>query len=280
MLSDKLEVNSRRARRLVIEKCNEVGGVHIGGSFSCIDFLVTFYQAIYEDLNETDRNLYYDGKLDHDITLVVSKGHCYIAQLAALDAVFGRNEYLAKYFQAGSDYFGHPKRSVSNLHFPVSSGSLGQGLTFANGLALANKINNKGNKIVVSLVGDGEMQEGVTYEALNFLSQHKLNHTVVLDNNNQISLGKSSDILSLGTPVAHLETSELLIERVDGHCFSSLNILAKKILKNNSRMGRFVELKTVKGKGVSFMEGVFKWHHRRFRDGEFAAALEELSGGS
>ena len=91
----KREELSRLARLAIVEKSREIGGVHIGGSFSCIDFLVAYYSAIFCQLNTKERHLYYDGKLEVDQLLVMSKGHCYIAQLAVLDIIFGQKNILA-----------------------------------------------------------------------------------------------------------------------------------------------------------------------------------------
>lgn len=277
---DELVRLSFEARLAIIEKCQQLGGAHLGGCFSSIDFLIAYYHAIYVGLPASARNDFYEGRLAADTKLITSKGHCYLAQLAALDTVFQGEKYLGQYFQHGTNFFGHPKRNENNAHFLVSTGSLGQGVAFGNGLALGAQLRNIHQQVIISLVGDGELQEGVTYEAINFSAHHRLNHWIVVDNNNQISLGKSSDILNIGRVSDRYQGLNINAFKVDGHSFRELKSVISKINSptTNSEIGGFIELNTVKGKGVSFMEGESKWHHRRFRDGEYEAALNELSG--
>ncbi len=263
---------SRKARLLIIEVAKRVSGAHIGGSFSIIDFLIAYYSFICPDDDEK-RVAFYQGMLENIPTLVFSKGHCYLAQLAALDIISSETYYTSNYLKEGSEFFGHPKRLVANSHFPVSTGALGQGITFANGLALGNKI-YKNDEVVISILGDGEMNEGSCSEALLFAKQHELNHLVVIDNNRQISLGKTNDILNLGNLNERMMNFGFEGDVVDGHDFEMLNT---QILKNFKSKGpRYLILNTVKGNGVSFMKGEFKWHHRRFKDNEYEEALNEL----
>ena len=135
-----LEKLSRQARLKIIEKAQLLGGCHIGGSFSLIDFLISYYNKINSSLSQSQKKRFYEGLYPIPQELILSKGHCYISQLAALDTVFKNSAYLESYMKKDSLYFGHPKMQPDNFHFPVSSGSLGQGVTYANGLALGNKI--------------------------------------------------------------------------------------------------------------------------------------------
>lgn len=264
-------------RLAIIQKCQEIGGVHIGGSFSSLDFLVCFYAILKSKLPTSKYEDYYEGKIPFGPELLMSKGHCYLAQLAALDVVFGQTKYLDKYFSVNSEFFGHPKRNPDNFHFPVSSGSLGQGIVFGNGLAFAEKLSETAG-VIVSVIGDGELNEGAVFEGINFAAQHKLAHWVVLDNNDQISLGKTSDILNVGSIGQYCAEINCRFSNLDGHDYDVLlNVLNDTIFSSkNVFEGGVLELNTIKGKGVSFMEGVTKWHHRRFREGEFEAAIEEL----
>ena len=263
---------SRKARLLILETAKRVSGAHIGGCFSIIDFLVTYYNFLCPDGVE-ERNDFYQGKSKEIPTMIFSKGHCYLAQLAALDTIYSRKYYTSNYMKVDSEFFGHPKRYKENLHFPVSSGALGQGVTFANGLALANKL-NKSQQKVISIIGDGEMNEGSCMEALLFAQQHELNHYFVIDNNNQMSLGNTSKILNLGKLKSRLKSVGMEGVEINGHNFKLLKKEILNLLTNNGQ--NFLILNTVKGKGVSFMEGDYKWHHRRFKDNEYEEALYEL----
>ena len=264
----------QKARELILNVANRVGGSHIGGSFSIVDFLIHLYSG-YKDNNSVTDEEFYNGYLGELPKIIFSKGHCYLSQLAALDSVFNKTFYTDKYLTDGSEFFGHPKKNRTNSHFLVSAGALGQGITFGNGLSLANKFIENNSKMI-SIIGDGEFNEGSCTEALLFASQHKLNHSFVIDNNDQMSLGKTSKIFNLGFLKSRIEAYGLDCHDIDGHSEEELDICVNNILdKNNSQPCVYV-LNTIKGKGVSFMEGESKWHHRRFKENEFINAIKEL----
>lgn len=266
---------SQEARKKIIVKANSLGGAHIGGSFSILDFLISFYLNNLKLISKDKMSDYYYGiSNSSNFNLIFSKGHCYIAQLAVLDAIFKNTYYLDQYFVKDSYYFGHPKKNLSNFHFPVSTGSLGQGIAYANGLALANKINNSKEKLLV-VVGDGELNEGSCSEAILFASHHKLNISFIIDNNNQMSLGYTSDILSNGNIASRYNNISLKSFDIDGHNYDEINEILNYI--NNNSTTNIICLNTIKGKGVSFMEKNFKWHHRRFKNNEYEDAMEEIN---
>jgi transketolase len=265
----------QKARELILNVANRVGGSHIGGSFSIVDFLIHLYSGYRETNSVTDEE-FYNGNLADLPRIIFSKGHCYLSQLAALDAIFNKNFYTENYLADGSEFFGHPKKNKSNNHFLVSAGALGQGLTFGNGLSLSNKFLDNNIKII-SIIGDGEFNEGSCTEALLFASQHKLNHSFVIDNNDQMSLGKTSKIFNLGFLKSRIEAYGLECYDIDGHSDEALDTCINKILNTNSNHPCVYILNTIKGKGVSFMEGDSKWHHRRFKENEFINAINELN---
>ena len=267
------EFIANNARKLIIEKTNLIGGTHIGGSFSIIDFLTNFYLDKINNLSQDELNNFYLGIINPcKYQLIFSKGHCYIAQLAVLDSIFSNNIYLKEYFTKDSNYFGHPKRIISNFHFPVSTGSLGQGITFGNGLALANKIKQTDEMINV-IIGDGEFNEGSCNEAIFFAIQNKLNINYIIDNNNQMSLDYTENILSNGIIQKRFENLSINTFEINGHSHKEIQKLLLQV-KNGTNI---VLLNTIKGKGVTFMEKEFKWHHRRLRDNEYQDALGELN---
>ena len=266
---------SNNARILILNVANRVGGTHIGGSFSIIDFLCTLYTKYIESGSISKENLY-NGKLSDLPQIIFSKGHCYLSQLAALDTICELNYYTSNYLGKNTFLFGHPKRDENNENFIVSTGALGQGITFGNGIALSNKI-NKSNRKVVSIIGDGELNEGSCTEAILFAAHHNLNHTFILDYNNQMSLGKTSNIFSLGNLKERFSSYGLNCIDINGHNFSELCSCVNTILDKNDNEPKFIILKTIKGKGVSFMEGNSKWHHRRFKDDEYFNAITELN---
>jgi len=266
-----------RARRLVLDVAERVGGSHIGGSFSIIDFLCTLYSHYLETGMVKDLELY-EGKLNGLPQVIFSKGHCYLAQLAALDSVCGQTYYTDNYLKDGTFFFGHPKQNKESEHFVVSTGALGQGITFANGLSLANKRNSI-NRTTISIVGDGELNEGSCTEALLFAAHHKLNHTFIVDFNDQMSLGKTSEILNLGSLKERFYSYGLEFFEIDGHDIEQLTECVQLLLADSETppVARIIILKTIKGKGVSFMEKDIKWHHRRFKNDEYQRAIDELS---
>jgi transketolase len=269
-----LKNKSKESRRLILNVAKRVGGSHIGGSFSIIDFLCAYYHT-YLNTGIINKEQLYNGTFFNLPQLIFSKGHCYLAQLAALDIICEKTFYTDNYLVKGTNFFGHPKQNINNENFLVSTGALGQGITYGNGIALSNKLNNS-NRKVISIIGDGELNEGSCNEALLFASHHNLNHTFILDNNNQMSLGKTTNIFSLGNLKERFLAYGLECHEINGHNFSELLTCISSLLNFNNLKPKIYILNTIKGKGVSFMETDPKWHHRRFKGDEFEKAIEEL----
>ncbi len=260
----------KNARLRVIEVADRVGGVHIGGIFSIIDFLLTFMEKYY--ITSVGGKARLKSKLPE---FIMSKGHCYLAQLAALDALLDDDVYCSKYLSEGSTYFGHPKRDEKSEIFLVSSGALGQGITMSNGVALANQILQSDAK-TWCVIGDGEFNEGSCQEAIAFISQHQLNTTIVIDNNKQESLDFTGNIASNGDIRQRIEAFSIQYFDVDGHNSAEMITILDEIDLSNGPV--FLNLNTIKGKGVSFMEKNVIWHSRRFKDDEMPRARSELMG--
>lgn len=268
-----------QARLLLLNTAKRVGGSHIGGSFSSMDFFICLFGflkshgIVFDRQSQSLIGEAFNLNFQTEFTFVMSKGHCYLAMLCALDIVF-ETDYSSEYLTKGTILFGHPKRLDNSNLFSVSSGSLGQGVVFANGIAFEKKLNQKPG-LVVTLCGDGELNEGSVTEAIAFCGQHSLSHVIFIDNNNQMSLDKTSNIQS-NANVSERFTS--LVEKastIDGHNFEELESAFQTMFtKNWSSL--LYDLTTIKGKGVSFMEGETKWHHRRFKFNEFEDALTEL----
>jgi transketolase len=268
---------SNQCRVKTIEIANRVGGVHIGGIFSILDFLVLYYsEGSSLALNSLK---FYEGCFSKkQPILIFSKGHCYLSQLIVLDEIFSKNYYSINYLKQGEKFFGHPKRSLRNQHFPISSGSLGQGIVFANGVAFAKKLSGLEGRILV-ILGDGELNEGSCTEAMLFAVQHKLPITYILDNNKQMSLDKVDKIFSNGELPLRFLSYGLNVRSLDGHNYHDLSSAINDIYKsqNYDSSPEMIILNTIKGYGISFMEGDAKWHHRRFKNSEYNLAIEELS---
>jgi transketolase len=264
---------SRKARLKVIEVSRRTGAVHFGGIFSIIDFLIAFYSFSHDInvLDEADASITLNSDLFHD--LYMSKGHCYLAQLAAIDSLFSDTDLCKSYLSKTSGFFAHPKRNDHTKIFPVSSGSLGQGIAMANGTALAKQL-RRSKEQTWSIIGDGELNEGVVNEVIQFSAQRNLNHVIVIDNNKQESLDFTVNIVNNGDLKTKFSCLKVHYFEADGHDVISLVKMISEITTLQGSV--IVNLLTIKGKGISFMERIPHWHSRRLKDDEWQKAMKEL----
>jgi len=243
----------------IIDTVYKAKGGHIGGSLSAIDLLSGIY-AFNDDFN---------------FELILSKGHCLLAWLVTLIRVGElEKKILDSYYCDGSSYGGHPKKG-STKSITWSTGSLGHGLSVACGKALAKR-----NKKFICILGDGEMNEGSVWEALMFAAQHKLkNLLIIVDNNKQESLALTNEILSIENLEYKLNSMNFNAKRINGHSHKDILPLLRNFFINNNSLTKpeFIIADTIKGKGVSFMEGITMWHHRKLKDDEYMKAIEEVS---
>ena len=258
-----LETYSNKAKKLsyqsridIVNAVKSARGGHLGGSLSVIDILSSIYC-----FNE-----------EYDFELLLSKGHCVLAWLSILKQI-GEITYVdfSKFYLDGSKFAGHPKRG-SSKSITWSTGSLGHGLSISCGKALA-----KPQKKYICIIGDGETNEGSIWEGLMFLSQHKLiNLIVVIDNNKLESLDKTENILSIEDLDKRLSGFNFLNLRVDGHNHYELTNIFHEFFQNKYNKPLVLTADTIKGKGVSFMENITMWHHRKLKDEEYNLAIQEL----
>lgn len=230
------------------------GKGHIGGAFSCTDILVTlFYGGI---LRFDPRRPAWDGR----DRFILSKGHSSVALYAVLaDLGFFPVSDLGSFCHNGTFLGGHPDKNIPGVE--VDSGSLGHGLAIGSGLALGARLDGKAC-ITVVLMGDGECQEGSVWEAAMFAAQHCLGNLVaVVDKNGQGVTDYINDSVSLEPFADKWRGFNWEVEEVDGHSFPALLGAFKDIRSRASQRPLVVIANTVKGKGVSFMEGVLEWHH-------------------
>ncbi|MBI5184077.1 MAG: transketolase [Nitrospinae bacterium] len=252
----------------ILKMLTEAGSGHTGGSLSTADILTAlFFSKMRHDPN--------NPKWEERDIFVLSKGHA----VPALYAVLGRCGYFSidnflRLRKLGSILQGHPMRGVTP-GIDVSTGSLGQGLSQANGIALASKINNKKRRIYVML-GDGEVQEGQIWESAMTASHYKIdNLCAILDNNGLQIDGRVSDIMSIDPLPDKWKAFGWNVIEIDGHKFeeilSSLNEAEKVIGKPT-----IIIAHTIKGKGVSFMEGKVEYHGIPPTWDELEKGLKEL----
>jgi len=241
---------------------------HPGGSLSCVEILMAlYYRTIHVDAKNPAME-------DRD-RVVLSKGHACPALYAVLaDKGFFPREELWSLRQIGSHLQGHPDmRKTPGVD--VNTGSLGQGASIAVGLALAAKY-KKARYRVYAVVGDGELQEGMIWEAAMSASHYKLdNLTVLLDHNGLQIDGPNDEVMGLGDILAKYAAFGFECFKVDGH---DIEAIVRALEAPVSGKPKFICCETVKGKGVSFMENNAGWHGKPMKAEEYKEALGQLGG--
>ena len=257
---------SKQIRKDILEMIHNAKSGHTGGSLSCVEILLSLY---YGCMNVDPKNPEYE---DRD-RFIMSKGHSCPALYAVLvdKGYFDKSE-LSKFRKIDGHLQGHPDfRKVKGVD--MNTGSLGQGASLAFGLALCAKHKKRDYKIY-ALLGDGECQEGIVWEAAMAASHYKLDNLVfILDHNGLQIDGSNDEVLSIGDITSKFKSFGFETFDVDGHNVDEL-INALKADTNNKP--KFINAKTVKGKGISFMENNYKWHGKAPNDEELADALKCL----
>ena len=261
----KLEQISKDIRKDVVKMISEAKSGHPGGSLSSADILVTLYHEIMNlDLDK------YGRRIDK---FVLSKGHVAPVYYAVLSSKgYIPREDLMTLRKYDSYLEGHPSNKINGVD--VSSGSLGQGLSVANGMALSKKISNE-DGYVYCLLGDGEMQEGQVWEALMSANKYKLSNLIAFVDFNKLQIdGKVEEVMPLESLKTKLEAFNLNVIEIDGHNHKEI-IDAVNSAKTQDK-ATVIIANTVKGKGVSFMENLASWHGKAPSAEELERALEEL----
>ena len=268
MLTERdLELKSVQYRKALLRLIKACGAGHTGGDLSCLDIINVPYNRILRVSPETfkspDRDYY-----------IQSKGHCAEALFVVLaDRGFFPKKDLETLNRYGSHYIGHPTRDVYGVE--QNTGALGHGLAVAVGIALAGKIDRKDYR-VFTLLGDGELAEGSNWEAAMTAAHYRLdNLTAIVDRNGLQITGSTEDLCQLAPLDEKFEAFGFAVRRRDGN---DLGELLRTLEAVPFRPGKpsVVLAKTKKGKGVSFMENVAKWHHGVPNDDEFSRAIAEL----
>lgn len=266
MTIEELQEESRKIRKDIIEMVYNAKSGHPGGSLSCTDILV----AIFDE----KMNLNLDKNGNRVDKFVLSKGHCAPAYYAVLSSKgFIPHEDLKTLRKIDSYLEGHPSNKINGVD--VSSGSLGQGLSIANGMALAKKLDNAEGR-VYCVLGDGEIEEGQIWEACMTASKYGLNNVVAFLDYNGLQIdGKIEDVKGLRNIKEKFEAFGWYVQEIDGHDFNQ--ILSAIDNTERSKLPNMIIAKTIKGKGVSFMENEAAWHGKAPNEEEYKIAMEELS---
>ena len=262
------DATARRIRRDILKMLYLCQSGHPGGSLSCVEILEgLYYRTMRVDPSRP-------GWEDRD-RLVLSKGHACPALYAVLaDLGFFPREDLWRLRQVDSHLQGHPDMTKTP-GVDANTGSLGQGLSIAVGLALAAK-HKKKNYRVFAVVGDGEVQEGMIWEAAMAAAHYRLDNLIVLLDHNGLQIdGPNDKVMGLGDIVGKFSAFGFDCEEVDGH---DVQAVAAAAGRRADGKPRFIRCRTVKGRGVSFMEGNAGWHGKPMNAQEYEAAMEELGG--
>lgn len=253
-------------RREVLEIIKRAGAGHTGGSLSCLDILNVLYNRILRVTPAT----FADPARDRYIQ---SKGHSVEALYVVLaDRGFFPREELTTLCRFQSHFIGHPTRKVPGIE--QNTGALGHGLAFAVGVALGGRLDGAGFR-VFTLLGDGELAEGSNWEAAMAAAHYRLgNLTAIVDANTWQITGRTHEVMNIEPLGEKFVAFGWAVRTVDGHDLAALTATLEQPLAED-RPG-VVIARTTKGRGVSFMEDVGKWHHGVPDDAEFARALAEI----
>ena len=267
---NKLELmkTANEVRKGIVTAVHSAKSGHPGGSLSAADIYTYLY---FEEMNIDPKD---PKKADRD-RFVLSKGHTapgYYSTLAHRG--FFPVEDLTTLSKVGSYLQGHPDMK----HIPgvdMSSGSLGQGISAAVGMAISAKLSNDDYR-VYTLLGDGEIQEGQVWEASMLAGHRKLDNLVVIVDNNNLQIdGKITDVNSPYPIDKKFEAFNFHVINIDGNDFDQIEAAFKEARKTKG-MPTAIIAKTIKGKGVSFMEDQAGWHGKAPNDEQYAQAMEEL----
>ncbi len=261
---------ARQIRELVLRAIHKVGTGHAGSSLSMIEILVALY---FDILRHDPRRPDWSGR---DI-LILSKGHGSPGLYATLaQAGYFDPEEMYTLRQFGSRLHGHPKAGALP-GVELSTGSLGQGLSVALGMAMGLRRNGRPSQ-VACILGDGEIQEGQNWEALMAAAGLGVTNLIaILDRNGLQNDAPTEDLMPLGDMRAKAESFGWRVFEGDGHDFGFLRPALAQAWAENDKPS-FVIANTVKGKGVSYMENAVKWHHHPIDDGELSQALQDIGG--
>jgi len=266
MTDHQLQLKATALRQRMLRLIHDAGAGHTGGGLSCLDVLSVLYNRV---LNVSP------GTTGHPLRdrYVQSKGHCVEALYVVMaDCGYFPDADLDTVCHYKSYYVGHPTRKIKGME--MNTGALGHGLPVCLGMALAGKMDAAPYR-VFTLLGDGELAEGSNWEAAMAAAHHKLDNLVaILDHNTLQITGPTRDVMSNEPLDEKWRAFGWEVRTVDGHDYAQLTAA----LTTPPEAGKplFIIANTVKGKGVSFMENVGKWHHGVPSAAEPAQALAEL----
>lgn len=247
----------KKIRKKILKLIYSSKASHLGSSFSCVDIIFVLYKFFIKKKN----------------IFILSKGHACLAYYCVLKEFdYISSRALNSFGKNNSILMGHASHKVPGIDF--STGSLGHGIPYATGRALAEKINKTNNNIYV-LISDGELNEGTTWESLLFASFHNLNNLfVIIDYNKIQSIDLTKNILKLEPLSMKFKSFNCNTKIINGH---NINQIYKSLLKKDKNRPTVIIANTIKGKGVSFFENKILWHYRAPNKTELKLAMKELA---
>lgn len=269
--SEKLAAECLSMRRTLVEMIHNAGSGHTGGSLSCVEIVWTLYSHVLryraDEPDWPDRDRF-----------ILSKGHAAPTLYATLaEKGFCDPVLMVSTFRCLDSMFqGHPDmRKVPGIE--MSTGSLGMGISVGVGMALAARLSRRDYRVFI-LVGDGELQEGQNWEALQAAAKYRLDRlTVIIDKNGVQLDGTTDDIMPSGNIAAKLNAFGLDVRECDGHDCSAL-LSAFNWACSEGKSPRAIVAATVKGKGIPFMEGDHTWHGKTISQQDYELATLALRG--
>ncbi len=261
-----------QVRRDIIRQVHYANSGHPGGSLGCADFLT----ALYFEIMDHDPSFNMDGK--NEDVFFLSNGHISPVWYSVLArSGYFPVEELATFRQINSRLQGHPTTHEGLSGVRIASGSLGQGISVAIGMALSKKLNND-NKLVFALTGDGELQEGQNWEAILFAAHHKVDNLIVtVDYNGQQIDGATKDVINLGNLAEKWKAFGWDVMEIYGNDMDQM-VANLNVAKAKTGQGKpvVILMKTEMGYGVDYMMGTHKWHGKAPDEALTEKALAQL----
>ena len=263
-----LELLAEKNRKRLVEVVYAAKAGHIGGDLSCLNVMTALYFNVMQNLNPAN------PKAAERDRFVLSKGHCVEALYVTLEAKgFLKPEVLDTLGKFGSMLSGHPTIEVPGIE--VNSGALGHGLSIGVGMALTAKMDKTKWKTYV-LMGDGEQGEGSIYEAAMAGNKYHLDNLVAIIDRNHLQIsGNTENVMPIDSIREHWTAFGWDVITMNGDCMEDIVKTFAAIDYTNGKPHLIIS-NTTKGKGVSFMEGIAKWHHGVLNEEQCRAAVEEI----
>lgn len=264
-MEEHIKLSAKQARKMIIELSNRAHIGHIGSALSTVDILVALYSNVIkiDDISSIDRDRF-----------ILSNGHTSLALYVVLNLLgVITDEQLNSFCIDGSCLGVHPDAVINGIDF--SSGSLGQGLSFGAGAALAAQLQHSSRRVFV-LLSDAECNEGAVWEAVMFAAHHQLsNLTAIVDLNGQQAMGYTRNVMDLSPMDEKWKSFNWDVHNVDGNDIEQLSKVLNS-LDTTKGQPHVLVANTIFGKGVSFMEKELKWHYMPLSPYEYQQSLIEI----